>query len=56
MEDGPPVPTGDAGPILTQELGFDPIEGYGRTRFGIAYLVWRLRTSRVLDLRILAGG
>lgn len=31
-------------------LGFDPFEGYGRTRLGTAYLVWRLRHSRVLDL------
>lgn len=32
-------------------LGFDPFDdGIGRTRLGIAYLAWRLRTSRVLDL------
>ncbi|MGD9988710.1 helix-turn-helix domain-containing protein [Pseudonocardia sp.] len=32
-------------------LGFDPFDdGIGRTRLGIAYLGWRLRTSRVLDL------
>lgn len=31
-------------------LGFDPFDGLGRTRLGVAYLVWRLRHSRVLDL------
>lgn len=31
-------------------LGFDPFDGLGRTRLGIAFLVWRLRHSRVLDL------
>ncbi|GAY13099.1 helix-turn-helix domain-containing protein [Pseudonocardia sp. N23] len=32
-------------------LGFDPFDdGISRTRLGIAYLAWRLRTSRVLDL------
>ncbi|MCD2188997.1 helix-turn-helix domain-containing protein [Actinomycetospora soli] len=31
-------------------LGFDPFDGLGRTRLGLAYLVWRLRHSRVLDL------
>lgn len=40
---------------LTQKLGFDPIEGFGRTRLGLAYLIWRLRTSRVLDLPTPAG-
>ncbi len=40
---------------LTQELGFDPLHGYGRTRLGLAYLVWRLHTSRVLDLPTPAG-
>ena len=35
---------------VTETLGFDPFEGYGRTRLGTAYLVWRLRHSRVLDL------
>ena len=35
---------------VTATLGFDPFEGYGRTRLGTAYLVWRLRHSRVLDL------
>ena len=32
-------------------LGFDPFDdGIGRTRLGLAHLVWRLRHSRVLDL------
>jgi methyl acetate hydrolase len=31
-------------------LGFDPLDGLGRTRLAIAHLVWRLRHSRVLDL------
>lgn len=31
-------------------LGFDPYDGFGRTRLGTAYLVWRLRNSRVLKL------
>lgn len=30
--------------------GFDPFDGLGRTRLGTAYLVWRLRHSRVPDL------
>lgn len=32
------------------ELGFDPLDGLGRTRLGLAFLIWRLRTSRVLEL------
>jgi methyl acetate hydrolase len=40
---------------LTQKLGFDPMDGYGRTRLGMAYLLWRLRTSRVMDLPTPAG-
>lgn len=35
---------------ITEGLGFDPFEGFGRTRLGTAHLLWRLRTSRVLDL------
>ena len=31
-------------------IGFDPLDGLGHTRLGIAYLLWRLRHSRVLDL------
>ena len=31
-------------------LGFDPFDGFGRARLGTAYLVHRLRHSRVLDL------
>ena len=36
--------------LVTDELGFDPLGGYGRTRLGVAYLVWRMRHSRALDL------
>jgi hypothetical protein len=36
--------------VISDMIGFDPIDGLGRTRLGIAYLVWRLRNSRVLDL------
>ncbi|GAA4705391.1 PucR family transcriptional regulator [Pseudonocardia yuanmonensis] len=36
--------------VLTEVVGFDPFDGIGRTRLGVAYLIWRLRTSRVLDL------
>ncbi|WP_404472846.1 hypothetical protein [Microbacterium aerolatum] len=32
------------------ELGFDPLDGIGRLRFGLAYLVWRLQTSGPLTL------
>lgn len=35
---------------LTAALGFDPFEGYGRVRAGVAYLTWRLQRSRVLEL------
>lgn len=35
---------------VVEDLGFDPFEGFGRTRLGVAYLGWRLRHSRVLDL------
>lgn len=35
---------------VAEVLGFDPFDGFGRTRLGTAYLVWRLRHSRVLDL------
>ncbi len=36
---------------IAEHIGFDPFDdGIGRTRLGIAYLVWRLRNSRVLDL------
>lgn len=35
---------------LAQDLGFDPLDGYGRIRAGIAYLTWRLRRSRVMEL------
>lgn len=33
-------------------IGFDPLQGYGRTRLGIAYLSSRLINSRVLDLPV----
>ncbi|MGQ0626190.1 MAG: helix-turn-helix domain-containing protein [Sporichthyaceae bacterium] len=32
------------------EMGFDPFDGYGRVRVGIAYLSWRLSRSRVLEM------
>jgi hypothetical protein len=35
--------------VISDMVGFDPNDGLGRTRLGIAYLVWRLRHSRVLD-------
>ncbi|GAA2250064.1 hypothetical protein N1031_19860 [Herbiconiux moechotypicola] len=35
--------------IITATLGFDPMSGIGRTRLGLAFLRWRLRTSRVLE-------
>lgn len=40
---------------LTHKLGFDPMDGYGRARLGVAYLLWRLRTSRVMELPTPAG-
>lgn len=40
---------------LTHKFGFDPMTGYGRTRLGMAYLLWRLRTSGVMDLPTPAG-
>ncbi len=36
--------------MVTDLMGFDPYDGFGRTRLGTAYLVWRLRSSRVLDM------
>jgi methyl acetate hydrolase len=36
--------------IITDTLGFDPMSGIGRTRLNLAFLRWRLRTSRVLEL------
>jgi methyl acetate hydrolase len=35
---------------ITEVIGFDPLDGLGRTRLGIGYLLWRLRHSRVLDM------
>lgn len=34
---------------IQQALPFDPLDGFGRTRIGIAYLVWRLQHSTVLS-------
>lgn len=36
--------------VIEERLGFDPLDGLGRIRFGVAYLIWRLRHSRALDL------
>lgn len=35
---------------IVEALGFDPLAGYGKARLGMAWLAWRLRHSRVLDL------
>ncbi len=35
---------------ISEVLGFDPFDGFGRTRLGAAHLLWRLRHSRVLEL------
>lgn len=35
---------------LRTALGFEPLDGYGKARLGVAYLLWRLHHSRVLDL------
>jgi hypothetical protein len=35
--------------VIAATLGFDPMSGIGRTRLGLAFLRWRLRTSRVLE-------
>lgn len=35
--------------VIASTLGFDPMSGIGRTRLGLAFLQWRLRTSRVLE-------
>ena len=40
--------------VITETLGWDPLDGHGRTRLGIAYLLWQLRHSRVLDLPAVA--
>jgi methyl acetate hydrolase len=31
-------------------LSFDPMDGIGRTRVGLAFLAWRIRHSTALDL------
>lgn len=35
---------------ITAALGFDPYDGMGKVRVGIAFLAWRLARSTVLDL------
>tara|TARA_B100001750_G_scaffold96928_1_gene76617 strand:- start:3705 stop:4730 length:1026 start_codon:yes stop_codon:yes gene_type:complete len=35
---------------IRDALPFDPLDGIGRTRIGLAFLAWRLRHSSVLDL------
>lgn len=35
---------------IKADLGFDPLQGFGRTRLGTAFLVHRLSRSTVLDL------
>lgn len=35
---------------IREQLSFDPMDGIGRTRAGLAYLAWRVRHSSVLDL------
>lgn len=35
---------------IRADLGFDPLQGFGRTRLGTAFLVHRLSRSTVLDL------
>lgn len=36
--------------VISATLGFDPLDGFGRARLGLAYLGHRLRRSKVLDL------
>ncbi|MEO6712351.1 MAG: helix-turn-helix domain-containing protein [Mycobacteriales bacterium] len=36
--------------VISTTLGFDPLDGFGRARLGMAYLGHRLRRSKVLDL------
>ncbi len=40
---------------IRTSMGFDPLDGFGRARLGIAHLLWRLRHSRVLDLPTKCG-
>ncbi len=35
---------------IAEALGFDPLDGFGRTRLGAAHLMLRLKSSRVLEL------
>lgn len=35
---------------IREQLSFDPMDGIGRARVGLAYLSWRVRHSSVLDL------
>ncbi|WP_375389082.1 helix-turn-helix domain-containing protein [uncultured Amnibacterium sp.] len=36
--------------LVAGVLGWDPLDGLGRTRLGVSYLRWLLRNSTVLDL------
>jgi methyl acetate hydrolase len=36
--------------VVSSTLGFDPLDGLGRARLGIAFLSHRLRHSTVLEL------
>ncbi|MBS1907780.1 MAG: helix-turn-helix domain-containing protein, partial [Actinobacteria bacterium] len=35
---------------ITSELGYSPLDGWGRARAAVALLRWRVRTSHVLEL------
>ncbi|MEO3937370.1 hypothetical protein V3N99_11505 [Dermatophilaceae bacterium Soc4.6] len=35
---------------IVQVMGFNPFDGFGKPRLGTAYLVWRIRHSRVLEM------
>ncbi|QTV79236.1 helix-turn-helix domain-containing protein [Microbacterium sp. NIBRBAC000506063] len=36
--------------VIASAFGFDPLDGWGRTRMAVAYLRWRVRSSHVLEL------
>ncbi|UFS60823.1 helix-turn-helix domain-containing protein [Subtercola endophyticus] len=36
--------------LVTETLGFEPLDGVGRLRLGLAYLLWRLHRSSTLTL------
>lgn len=40
---------------IADVIGFDPLDGLGRTRLGLAFLMWRLRHSTVLELPVHAA-